>query len=364
MHDVVNARRSHVAQYTALITFVVIVFSSFYPFTGWAYSGRPLLEFLGYPLPYYFRLFDNAVNFLVYLPLGFALALSSRSRILSWLLALALSLLVSFSVEFGQQFLPMRVSSNLDMLYNMAGAFVGATLAVSPLFRRLWHRVWLKRQRYFRHENVADYAVVLIVVWFVTQLDPSVPLFGVVVRPIGLPQPFVSPMENPMLFLLLVEAGGVMLNLVAFLLFITTFLAARRYVARAITLALVLAWFLKVLAAGTLLKPMAFFEWINQYVMTGLSAGFLLVWLVTRFGQRVQAVVALLALLGTQVMVFLWPLARSDADMLSLFRWHYGHLANMNALVAFLAQLWPYAACLVLLGLLWQPVCREKLEPQ
>ncbi|MGL6069842.1 VanZ family protein [Craterilacuibacter sp.] len=349
-----NAQRSHVAQYTALITFVVIVFSSFYPFTDWVYSGQPLLEFVSYPLPYYFRLFDNAVNFLIYLPLGFALALTCRHRLWGWLLAVVLSVLVSFLVEFGQQFLPMRVSSNLDMLYNMAGAVLGATLAVSPGFRRVWHSVWQRRQRYFRHESMADYAVVLIVVWFVTQLDPSIPLFGVVVRPIGLPQPFISPMANPMLFLLLVEAGGVMLNLTAFLLFITTFLASRRYTARAITIALVLAWFLKVLAAGTLLKPMAFFEWINQYVMTGLSAGFLLVWLVTRFGQKLQAVVALLALLGTQALVALWPLARSDADMLSLFRWHYGHLANMNALVAFLSQLWPYAACVVLAGLLWQ----------
>lgn len=349
-----NVSRSHVAHYTALITFVVIVFASFYPFTGWSYSGRPLLEFLGYPLPYYFRLFDNVVNFLVYVPLGFALSLTCLPRWWGWLRALLVSVVVSFGVEFGQQFLPYRVSSNLDMLYNLAGALVGASLAVSPLFRRLWHRVWQARQRYFRHESSADYAVVLVVLWFVTQLDPSIPLFGMVVRPLGLPQPFESPLSNPMLFLLLVEAGSVMLHLLAFLLFITAFLSARRYNARAVALALFLAGFLKVLTAGMLLKPMALFEWINLNVMTGLSAGLLLVWLATRFGQGVQACLALLALLCTRVLVFLWPLSRSDSEMLSLFRWHYGHLANMNALVAFLAQLWPYAALSTLLGLLWQ----------
>lgn len=356
----VNAARSHVAHYTALITFVVIVFTSFYPFTGWAYSGRPLFEFLGYPLPYYFRVFDNAVNFIVYLPLGFALALTCRPRILGWLLAVLLCALASLLVEFGQQFLPSRVSSNLDMLYNAAGGTLGATLAVSPLFRRLWHRIWRARQRYFRDETAADYAVVLIALWFVTQLDPSVPLFGVVVRPLGLPQPFVSPLENPMLFLLLVEAGSVMLHLLAVLLFVTAFLADRRYYARAVMLVMLLPWLLKMMTAGALLKPMALFEWISFNVMTGLSAGFLLVWLFTRFPPLVQAVVALLALAGTRVLAAMWPLTRSDEEMLSLFRWHYGHLANMNALIAFLSQLWPYAALATLLGLLWQSACQRK----
>lgn len=346
-------QRAHIARYLALLLFVVIVFASLYPFTGWSYSGRPLLEFLFYPLPYYFRLFDNLANLVVYIPYGFGLALSFRPRWLGWITALLLSVLTSFTMEFIQQFLPERVASNLDMLYNVAGAFIGATLAVSPLFRHAWHHVWRWRQRYFVANEPADYALALMALWFLTQLNPSIPLFGVVVMPLGLPQPFISPLDNPALFLFLLEAGGAMLHLTATLLFVTSFLSKRRYIARSVTTVVVLAVFLKMLAAGMLLKPFAFFEWINSNVLAGLGAGFLLVWLLTRFGRGVQLVVALLALLATQVISALWPLSANELDMLTLFRWGYGHLANMNALVEFLSRLWPLAAALCLIGALW-----------
>lgn len=346
-------QRAHIARYLALLMFVVIVFTSLYPFTGWSYSGRPLLEFLSYPLPYYFRLFDNVVNLLVYVPYGFALALSFRPRWLGWLLALLLSALTSFMVELGQEFLPERIASNLDILYNVAGAVIGATLAVSPLFRRAWHHIWRWRQRYFVANEPADYALALMAIWFITQLNPSVPLFGVVVMPLGLPQPFISPIANPALFLFMLEAGGAMLHLIATLLFVTSFLSKRRYIARSVATVIVLAGFLKMLAAGMLLKPFAFFEWINSNVLAGLGAGFLLVWLITRFGRGVQLVSALLAILATQLISALWPLSANERDMLALFRWNYGHLANMNALVDFLSHLWPLAATLCLVGALW-----------
>ncbi|TCW28610.1 VanZ family protein [Gulbenkiania mobilis] len=349
-----SLRPAHLPHYVALITFVVIVFTSFYPFTGWAYSGRPLLEFLTYAWPYYFRLFDNIVNYLVYVPYGFALALTLKPRWMGWLLALLLSTLTSFSVEFGQQFLPERVASNLDIAYNLAGAATGATLAISPLFRRVWHRVWQWRHRYFSPAAAADYGLVVLVVWFLTQLNPAVPLFGVVIYPGGLPQPYVSPLENPLLFLWLIEAGGAMLNLTATLLFATAFLRDRRYIARTILTVLVLAFFLKIVAAGMLLKPIAFFEWINPSVMAGLAAGLFLVWLFTRLASRGQAVGALAAVGAAQGVAALWPLAPEAGEALRYFRWSYGHLENMSALVEFLSRLWPWAATLCLIFFLWE----------
>ncbi|MFO1234157.1 MAG: hypothetical protein U1E47_03455 [Rivihabitans pingtungensis] len=62
----------------------------------------------------------------------------------------------------------------------------------------------------------------------VSRINPANPLFGVVVMPEGLPQPFESPIADPALFLFLLEAGGAMLNLTATLLFIASFLARRR----------------------------------------------------------------------------------------------------------------------------------------
>lgn len=350
--DLIARQRSRVPHYAAALCFAVIVFASLYPFTGWTDSGQPWLEFLFYPAPYYSRPFDKLVNVLVYVPYGFALALTAQRRLTGWLLAVALSALTSFGVELAQMFLPTRIASNVDIACNLGGAVVGASLAVSPWFDRLWRRVWFWRLRYFSALPAADYALLLMAVWFLTQLNPAIPLFGVVVRPQGLPQPFVSPLDNPLLFLLLVEAGGAMLHLTAILLFVTAFLADRRYALRAVIVVVGAAWFVKVLAAGMLLKPMAFFEWINENVTTGLAAGVLLVWLFTRFSRRVQAWAALLALMGAQLMVALWPLSGNERDVLSLFRWHYGHLLNINALVDFLIHLWPVGAAVCLIAYL------------
>ncbi|KZE30282.1 VanZ family protein [Crenobacter luteus] len=351
---------SRLPAHVALLMLAVIVFTSFYPFSDWSYSGRPLFEFLFYPLPYYFRLFDNLVNCLIYIPYGFALALVPRRHWLGWLWALAAAGATSFCVEFGQQFLPTRVASNLDIAYNLAGALAGATLAVSPFTVRAWRHVRDWRAEWFAAGAPADYAVALVVLWFVTQLNPSVPIFGVVVRPIGLPQPFVSPLDNPVLFLFLLEAGGAMLHLIALLLFVTCFLRHRRYTARAVGGVILLALLLKLLAAGALLKPFAFFEWFDLNVMAGLSSGFLLVWAITRLGRITQTLCALLALVASQMVVAIWPLRANTQDMLGLFRWGYGHLENMGALVEFLSHLWPWAAGVCLLASLLRELRRPR----
>lgn len=336
---------------------VIILFASLYPFSGWAYSGRPLFEFLFYPLPYYFTFYDNLLNFLAYLPYGFSLALSFKPRWLGWLLAVLLGAATSFLVEFVQQFIPTRVADNLDLIFNSAGALTGATLAISPLFRRLWHRLWNWRRFLFIAGGNADYAIMLVLVWFITQLNPSVPLFGVVIRPVGLPQPFVSPLENPGLFLMLLEATGAMLHLMAFLLFVSSFLAQRRLAHRVLFALVAVTLSIKLFGAWGFLKPLAFFEWLNGSVMMGLSLGILLVMWALQAPRWVQALMALLSLLTSQWVASLWPLQASATDLLSYFRWHYGHLSDVGALVEFVSRLWPWAAdlCLLLsLGELWR----------
>ena len=349
-----RAAHSHVALYAALINAVVIFFLSLYPFTGWAYSGRPLFEFLSYPLPYYTRFFDNAANVLIYIPYGFSLALLLMPRWLSCVLAMVLCLLTSLCVEFLQEFLPMRVASNLDVLCNVAGGVLGGVLAVSPVFRRHWHRLRQWRRRYFAEHSAVDYGLLLMGLWLITQFNPAMPLFGVVAYPQGLPQPYVSPLENPRLFLFLLEAGGAMANLVAICLFLTSMLKQRDDRFRSILMLLLTVWLCKMLAAGVLLKPFALFQWINPHLITGLAAGFLLTWWVAGLTRLSQTLVAILALLLAQTAATLWPLSEVQSDFLSLFRWPYGHLLNMSALLDFLSDLWPAAALLCLLLSLWQ----------
>lgn len=358
-----RASHSHVALYAALINAVIIVFLSLYPFSGWSYSGRPLFEFLFYPLPYYTRLFDNAANLLIYIPYGFSLALLLVPRWFSLLLALLVAALTSISVEFLQEFLPTRIASNLDVLCNLAGALLGAVLAVSPWLRKHWHHLWQWRRRHFVAGSAVDYALLAMGLWFLTQLNPALPLFGVVAYPQGLPQPYVSPLENPRLFLFLLEAGGAASNMLAVCLFITCFVANKAERGKFIFLLLLSAWLLKLLAAGALLKPFAFFQWVNPHLVTGWAAGFLLSWLLAQCSRMLQTFFAIFALATAQAAAVLWPLGGVQADFLSLFRWPYGHLHNMSALVDFLSDLWPVAA-LLCLGLgLWQQLA-AKWQPR
>lgn len=344
---------------------VVILFASFYPFSGWGFSGQPLFEFLSYPLPYYFTFYDNLVNFLAYVPYGFSLALSFKPRWLGWLLAVLGGALTSLAVELVQQFLATRISSNLDILFNVAGALAGASLAINPLLRRLWRQLWHTRRYLFALGGNADFAVVLIVVWFLTQLNPSVPLFGVVVWPVGgLPQPFVSPLDNPRLFLMLVEASGAMLHLMAFLLFVSSFLAQRALIHRTLFALVSITFLIKLFGAWGFLKPPAFFQWFNSSVMMGLSLGVLLVLWVVRGPRWLQALVALLSLAASQWVASLWPLQASTADLLSYFRWRYSHLSDLGALVEFLSKLWPWAAGLCLLLALCERWRRQLRQTQ
>lgn len=154
----------------------IIIVVSLYPFSGWRYNGEGILAFFSYPLPHYQTRLDNILNLLAYLPLGYAWALYFRCRWFAPLLALALGALLSGSLEFTQQFLPSRVASNLDLVYNALGALLGAFAAgifSKLLIVRGWH---VRRHRWFRTGSLADYGLVLLILWFITQLNPAVPL--------------------------------------------------------------------------------------------------------------------------------------------------------------------------------------------
>lgn len=342
--------RSHVALHASLINAALIVFLSLYPFSGWTDNGLPLFDFLFYPLPYYTRFFDDFVNLLFYVPYGFSLALIRAPKWLGWCLALLLATLTSVAMETCQQFLPLRVASNLDVIYNVAGAAIGATLATFPLMARVWQQCQQLRRYLFVDDSSADYALLLIGLWFMTQLNPAIPLFGMVIFPEGLPQPYVSPLSDAQLFLSLIEGGSAMLNLAGSLLFLTCFLRQRQHQVRAVLYFLLTVVVLKLITAGALLKPALFFQWVNLNVVYGLLCGLLLVWAVTRGQRWPQTIFALLCLLLSQVVVSFWPLSVFQPDVLSLFRWRYGHLLNMSALVALITDLWPVGAftCLIL----------------
>ena len=157
----------------------IIVYASLYPFTGWRVPGVSLIAFLTLPWPPYWTWFDLVANLLGYLPLGAlvfgALVRSGWRAGRSAALALVLAFALSFAMETLQHFLPKRVSSNVDLALNVAGAGLGIVLAATL------HRVgaidrWQSvRDRWFIARSAGGLSLLLL--WPLGLLFPTpVPL--------------------------------------------------------------------------------------------------------------------------------------------------------------------------------------------
>jgi hypothetical protein len=191
--------------------------------------------------------------------------------------------------------------------------------------------------------------VAWVLLWFVTQFDPSQPFLGVVVQAQGLPQPFESPIANPALFLRLLEGAGMMLNLIGVALFVSVLMRHVRQVPRAIGLTLLLAFFIKIAFAGMLLKPAQFFAWLNISVLIGGALGVLTLMVVWRLRRTFRALMSALALSLAVLVSWLWPLSAQFSSLLPLFRWQYGHLQHFSGLADIIGDLWPVVAVIWLL---------------
>ncbi|KAF1021450.1 MAG: hypothetical protein GAK30_01800 [Paracidovorax wautersii] len=160
---------------------VLIVYASLYPFAGWVDMGVPPLAFMLEKWPRYWLWSDLIFNVLGYMPLGLLMGvwLQRSGRRGSWVvlaITLAASLL-SLTMETLQNYLPQRVSSNVDWGLNTLGALVGA--AVADILRRRGWLVWWSgfRGRWFDPD--ARGVLALMVVWPAALLFPAAVPFGV-----------------------------------------------------------------------------------------------------------------------------------------------------------------------------------------
>ena len=174
------ARGSPVARAALLAYLLLIVYASWYPFSGWRDNGLPPLSFLNTTMQRYWTGFDVMVNVIGYVPLGVLLVLSLLPRIRGvWavLVAALLGLLVSGGMETVQTYLPSRVPSNLDFVTNAAGAFLGAligTLGARSYLNR--SKLYQLRQRWFASH--ASQGLVLLALWPLAQVYPISYMFG------------------------------------------------------------------------------------------------------------------------------------------------------------------------------------------
>ncbi len=329
--------------YAALAYTLLIAYASLTPFAGWQTPERPLLEFVLAPWPRYVTRGDVLINMAAYLPLGFLVIVSLPRR---WPKSLAVAVTcllgvgLSFFMEFGQQFVPGRIASNLDLLTNGAGALLGAALAV-PLLNRPATLSTLTglRDDWFHAGRVADAGLVLVALFFFAQANPSLPWMASRVFEAAIP---AGP--APAQGFSFTQLGLSLSNALAFCLLLSLLTSRPRPRFWLCTLALVAIALGKLLAAHLLLKPEAVLQWLSVEAVLGTAYGLAFAGLVLRLGRAPRAWVGMAGATASLVFAYAFEHAATPSAVLRLFDWRYGHLLNFNGITRFVAELWPVLA--------------------
>ena len=341
--------RSLLRRYLVAGYAVFIVYASLAPFFGWREQGLEFWAVLTSPLGLTYTGFDALSNLLAYFPFGLLLALTMRTYFgkgLSVLLATLLAMSLSASMEYLQMYLPMRTSSNADILANGVGALAGALLMVSIDGRAWLVRVTQWRIGLFRQGAGVDFGLALVMMWMFAQINPSLPMLGNVFITEPAFRMLVAEPEQPFN---LWESLAVALNLLMVGALLLSLLRIRRNVALGLVLLLSMVALAKFIAAALLLKSWALLLWLNGEAILGIVIGVLLItgvaWL--RHSQLVLATA-----LGALIYVVLsyWVLdSGTPSAAMRLYQWRYGHLGNYNRLSHLVSLVFP----LLLGGYLW-----------
>jgi VanZ family protein len=346
---------------------LVVLYASLYPFSDWRWPpGQPLLALLALPWPPWRDPFDLWANLLGYLPWGLLTmtALNARGhragRSLLWLLLLALAL--SYGCEVAQHFLPRRHPSLKDCAMNVAGAAVGAALAVAARAAQL-HRLWAAmRERSFVAQSGGGLA--LLALWPAALLFPA-PL------PLGLGQvgegmtealaswtegvPWALPLHElvasaprpPSALPPLSEGLATALGLFAPCM-LAYAIALPGWHRALLTLGAALLS-IAAMTLSTLLNfgPTHAWSWLTPATPPALAAGALAALALLALPQRVAAGLALVALAASVMLVSQAPANAYFAQTLQA--WEQGRFVHFHGMAHWLSLLWPFMAMVWLL---------------
>lgn len=328
-----------------------IVYASLSPFSGWREQGIVFVDVLQLPLNSPYTLFDVVLNFLSYIPFGLLVGLTLRARhsaIITALWAVLLGILLSASMEYLQMYLPLRASSNLDLLTNSVGMVFGAVLAVSitswtSWFAHLTH--W--RNRLFHSEKEMDFGLALLALWMFGQINPTLPMLGnLFIHEVAL-QPFVTTISAPFNSW---ESLTVMLNLLMLGVLLITLLRIPRHIGNTLLVVLVGVALVKFIIAAVLLKSSALLLWINSEAMLGISSGTILLSIGVRLPRRKLIYLGAVITLSYFTLVNMAIPHNSPASSMTIYQWNQGHLRNYNGLAQTISLIFP----VLLLFHLWR----------
>ena len=323
---------------------VLTIYASLYPLEGWHNHGLSPLAYLDAPWPRYITTFDIAVNLLGYMPYGFlcVAALEPRQRGgAAFGIAAGSALVLSLALEAAQSYLPARVAVNLDVLCNLAGAMIGAALAVFVVPR--WLRegpVSRARGALFLPGVDIDVGLVLVGLWLFVQLNPATLLFAA-----GDLRDFVAATPGRARrpeFFVGIEAFTAAANLVGVGLLLSV-LAKPAQPVRGMIVALVgVALAVKIAAFAVLMRAENVLAWLTPGGQYGLLAGLAAVLFAVAMPRTARLAVAAVLIMVATVLVNLAP--PNPYLVATLKLWQQGHFLNFNGLTRLVSALWAFAA--------------------
>ena len=346
----------------ALALICLIVYASLYPFTEWRDQGISPFRFLTAPLPKYWTGFDVAINVAGYAPLGFLLTLAGLRRSgLGWTVTLAVlgAGMLSLCMETLQSYLPARVPSNVDLILNTLGGWVGGCAAWMLEKMGVVERWSRFRARWFAVD--ARGALALLVLWPVALLFPA-PV------PLGLGQvferlesalaealadtPFLSwlPVRDIELQPLVPGAELICVALGALIPCLLGYCVVRTVWQRAVFAILMVSLGMAVSALSAALSygPEHAWAWLDLPVRAGLGLAATVAVLLLPVRRRGAAAFALLALTIHLGLLNQAPASAYFAQTLQT--WEQGRFIRFHGVVQWLGWIWPYAALLYLLA--------------
>lgn len=356
-------RASPVARATLLAYLLLIVYASWFPFSGWRSTGLSPFTFLNLQPQRYWTGFDVMVNIVGYMPLGALIVLSLYPAVRgAWAVLVAgiAGILVSGTMELVQNYLPSRVPSNLDLLTNsggcLAGAIVGACFARSLLDQSRLYR--LRRHWFASH---ASQGLVLVALWPLAQVYPQGYLFGNG-QVLPLLSEWLSDWLDTDIDLVTMVRGDTIMTVEQYWLSETIITACGMAGAGLALLCLTrrgapkLWLMLALMAVGVLVKTLAtslFFSPDNAlaWITPGAEGGFL-IGLIMLAGlafapQVAQRRLAVVTLVLSLIVVNTIP--ANPYFLSTLQAWQQGKFLNFNGAAQFLGMAWPFIALWFLL---------------
>lgn len=340
------------ARFLALAYTLVIVYASLQPFAGWRAPAEEVFRFLGAPWPRYVTAGDVMLNVIAYLPLGAMLFAALRPPLpaaAAFVAATLTAAALSLALESTQMFLPTRIASNLDLLFNTVGAGMGALAAWMLALPALAnHPLAAMRRNAVRTDALGDCGLIVVALWILTLFHQAPLVLGNGdLRDTLAIAPFFA--HTPRSYLL-AEAGVVALAITAIGLLVSLLMQPRQRPLPAIVMTLLLALAAKSIAAATLSRSAHWLQWLTPGAAAGAGASMVLLAVLLRLTVATRAAVALFCIAVAVLVVNLAPENPYQPAPAMMLRPRPTHLVNFSRIVHALSQAWPLLAAIFLLA--------------